>query len=87
MDIKIIENRLKTYDIQSQQNEDWKNKKIDVNKKWLLEQLAKKIKTIDWKKTQEDVARFLRPREAESLNLWSEDFFLKQLDKLNVYLD
>lgn len=37
---------------------------------------------IDWDAAAGDVCRFLRPGELKSLDLWSERFFLANLDRL-----
>jgi hypothetical protein len=44
--------------------------------------LAEKIKRIDWAKTAEDVAPFLRATEQESLKLWSARFFADRVSRL-----
>lgn len=66
------------------QNGPWEKQKITANKTWLLSTLESKIKTIDWKKAQEDVKPFLRPLDAESINLWSEAFFTHQLNQFSA---
>lgn len=60
----------------------YSNKKIKVDKSWLLNALESKIKKIDWKKASEDVVAFLKPEEIDSLNLWEDRFFINQLKKL-----
>jgi len=60
----------------------WKGQDIDVNINWCTTQLEKTIQSIDWKKTVEDVRRFIRVSEQPSLNLWSKELFLTQLEKL-----
>jgi hypothetical protein len=47
-----------------------------------MAELEKAIKSIDWKTTAEDVRRFVRVAEQPSLNLWSKELFLAQLEKL-----
>lgn len=64
----------------------WQGKKIAVTSKWLITQLKKKITSMDWDDARDDVRRFLRAREAETLRLWSKDFFLSQVEKLSGYL-
>lgn len=49
---------------------------------WLKAALSSTIANIDWKEAGEDVARFLRPAELRSVDLWSERFFMAKLDKL-----
>lgn len=60
----------------------WKDQNIDVTPEWFVQQLATKISAMDWNETKQDVARFLRPRELATLELWSKDFFLSRLEKL-----
>ncbi|MBS0358444.1 MAG: nucleotidyl transferase AbiEii/AbiGii toxin family protein [Proteobacteria bacterium] len=64
----------------------WHNQPNTINKNWLIEQLTKKIKTMDWEIAKNDVSRFLKPREAETLKLWTTDFFLHQTGNLKDYL-
>jgi hypothetical protein len=47
-----------------------------------MAELEKVIKAINWKATAEDVRRFVRVSEQPSLNLWSKELFLAQLEKL-----
>jgi len=55
---------------------------IGVDRAWLETELAKAISSIKWNDAAKDVERFLRPREAASLSLWSEGFFRSKLSKL-----
>lgn len=64
----------------------WSGEKINVNKNWVLEQLENKIEEIDWEMAKQDVIRFLRPREAESLKIWGKPLFLSTIEKLEGYL-
>jgi predicted nucleotidyltransferase component of viral defense system len=64
----------------------WKNQNIIVTPKWYLKELRSKIKEIDWEKAKIDVERFLRPKELDTLGLWSTGFFLSRLDKLESYI-
>lgn len=60
----------------------WKYQSLDVNLKWCIAELEKQIKSINWKTTAEDVRRFVRASEQPSLDLWSKELFLAQLEKL-----
>jgi len=60
----------------------WKGQDIDVDLNWCMAELEKVIKSIDWKTTVEDVRRFVRVAEQPSLDLWSKELFLAQLEKL-----
>jgi len=55
---------------------------LAVNVEWLQTEITKRIQSIDWEEAQKDVVHFLRPTEAESLNLWSDKFFESKLGKL-----
>ena len=57
-------------------------KRLSVDKDWLELALINRIKEIDWNDAKKDVGRFLRPVEAESLNLWSNLFFETKLRKM-----
>lgn len=69
-----------------QQAGPWTDKKISVNANWLVKELRIRINNIDWEMAKKDVARFLRPHELPTLNLWSKEFFLSRTDKLAGYL-
>jgi len=55
---------------------------LAVNVEWLQTEMTKRIQSIDWNEAKNDVIRFLRPAEAESLKLWSSRFFESKLSKL-----
>ncbi len=60
----------------------WQGKQIEANLDWVLAELAHKIRSLDWKLVAEDVRRFIRPHEQPSLDLWSKELFLGQIEKL-----
>jgi predicted nucleotidyltransferase component of viral defense system len=60
----------------------WKNKEIELDKKFIKNELIKKIASIDWKETKLDVRKFLKPDKSETLDLWSVEFFEKKILKL-----
>lgn len=62
----------------------WQNQNIKIDKTWVLTELEKKITSLDWKKTKEDVRRFIRAEEQPSLDLWGKELFLWQLKKLET---
>lgn len=64
----------------------WENQNVNLTKDWLLKQFNHKIRSIDWDAAKQDVSRFLRVHEQETLQLWSENFFLSRLNKLMSYL-
>lgn len=59
----------------------WENRNIEVNAKWLKNELGKKIKSIDWEAAKLDVSAFLRANEQASLKYWNTDLFLSRLEK------
>lgn len=60
----------------------WNGQDLDIDTAWLEDTLSTIIAGIDWKEAGNDVARFLRPAEFKSVQLWSERFFLAKLGKL-----
>lgn len=64
----------------------WQGKKIIVTPQWFFKALKNKIEKVDWMRAKTDIERFLRPREAAALNVWSAKFFLSRVDKLVGYL-
>lgn len=64
----------------------WKNIKTEVGKEFLINELTKKVRSIDWDAAKKDVQRFLRKRELISLDVWSKDFFLTRIEKMSNYL-
>jgi hypothetical protein len=60
----------------------WKGKGVKADWQWYLRECENKIRAIDWKVMQAEVSRFLKPREAEIIKIWSADFFLDCLEKL-----
>ncbi|MES2614124.1 MAG: nucleotidyl transferase AbiEii/AbiGii toxin family protein [Bdellovibrionota bacterium] len=60
----------------------WKNQNINVDAKWLAHELKMKINAIDWSAAKQDAARFLRNRELATLDLWSKEFFLSRVERL-----
>ena len=64
----------------------WRNQKIAVDKTWMVDELQKRISSLDWEQATEDVRGFIRANERPSLDLWSKELFLRQLDKLEHYV-
>jgi len=60
---------------------------LKISVEWLLEALKTKIHSLDWNQAKQDIARFLRMREASTLEFWSLDFFMSRLEKLAAYLN
>ena len=60
----------------------WRGQNLQVDLNWCRSRLENAIKSMDWKATALDVRRFIRAAEQPSLDLWSKDLFLAQLEKL-----
>jgi len=60
----------------------WSGENITIDRRWLLNELREKINQLDWHHAVEDVRRFIRVNELPSLDLWSKELFLGQLEKL-----
>lgn len=60
----------------------WAGDETIVDMPWVGEALSAAIARIDWKAAATDVARFLRPADLKSVELWSERFFQAKLEKL-----
>lgn len=61
----------------------WQGQAIQADQAWIRNQLEKKITSINWKQAARDVQNFVRPNERPSLELWSRELFLRQLEKWN----
>lgn len=75
--LKLLENALK-------QLGPWKGKDIQVDGKFLKDTLVGKIESLDWEDIKKDVRKFLSPEKAQSLDIWSSDFFKSKVKKMNV---
>ncbi|NQT88423.1 nucleotidyl transferase AbiEii/AbiGii toxin family protein [bacterium] len=64
----------------------WQGQGITADRAWVSSELGKRIVSIDWKQATEGVRRFVRANEQASLDLWSEELFLRQLGKLRQCL-
>lgn len=53
-----------------------------VDRDFVVQELGKKIKSLDWEAVKKDVERFLRPEELETLKLWNEELFLERIQKI-----
>lgn len=64
----------------------WQGTAPTVTKKWYCTEMRKKIRATDWHAATHDVARFLKPHELRTLELWSTEFFLDRLEKIEESL-
>jgi len=60
----------------------WQRQDIQVDWQWCLAHLEERINAVDWAQAREDVRRFVRATEYPSLELWSRELFLSQLQKV-----
>jgi hypothetical protein len=64
----------------------WQGQDVSMDRAWLVNALRDKMTSIDWRDAAADVARFLKPIEQKSLQLWSERLYLHKLEQLNERL-
>ena len=60
----------------------WQQQAIHVDWQWCLAHLEERINSVDWTQAREDVRRFVNATEYPSLELWSRELFLSQLQKI-----
>lgn len=60
----------------------WANQQFLVTQDWLIAEMEKKIREINWEKTALDAKPFLNPLEKTTLSLWTPEFFLDRLHRL-----
>ncbi|MBC7429447.1 MAG: nucleotidyl transferase AbiEii/AbiGii toxin family protein [Bacteriovorax sp.] len=62
----------------------WKGIEIELNENFIKNELQKKIQSLDWNDVKFDVRKFLKPEKAETLDLWSIEFFEKKIIKFKT---
>jgi predicted nucleotidyltransferase component of viral defense system len=60
----------------------WAGKPISIDRSWVCHELKNKVRSIEWKTASKDVEIFLKPRELQSLALWSVSFFEHFIEKI-----
>lgn len=60
----------------------WSGQNLRIDGDWYLDAMKRRIESIDWTAAREDVQRFVMSREQPSLDLWTQDLFLQQLERL-----
>ena len=65
-----------------QQSGPWEQTDIQIDHHWLHDRLSERIISIDWKEAALDVRRFIPIQDQFSLDYWSKEVFLQQLDKM-----
>lgn len=64
----------------------WSGQGISVDKKWFLDEMKKKVSSIDWDEARADVERFLKASDLRSVSFWNTDYFRDRLKLLDSYL-
>lgn len=64
----------------------YKNQKLQIDKKWLIEQLRVKINELNYEALRLDIVPFLREEDQKYIANWNKEFFLSSLKKLDVIL-
>lgn len=68
------------------QNGQWEGQDLEISKMWIINELKKKTKKIDWEAAKSDLARFLTPSDFKLVGGWNKDFFMDRIEVLNEYL-
>lgn len=75
--LRLLENALK-------QLGPWEGQNIIVDQAFLKNTLIKKINSLNWDDIKIDVRKFLSPEKAQSLDIWSSEFFKSKVKKMNI---
>lgn len=60
----------------------WEGLQVPIDRQWVSSEMQKKVQEIDWQAAAKDVEIFLKPRELQSLALWSPSFFEHFIEKI-----
>lgn len=60
----------------------WAGQGIRVDPNWCFREISSVIEQLDIRQARDDVRRFLKPSEIQSLELWSKEFFFRQCRNL-----
>lgn len=60
----------------------WQGQDINTDLDWCINKLKDKIKSINWETTKDDVRKFVKVAEQPSIDIWNQNLFLAQLEKL-----
>jgi len=60
----------------------WRQQGVQVDVQWCRTHLEDRINSVDWAAAREDVRRLVKASEYPSLELWSTELFLSQLQKI-----
>lgn len=64
----------------------WQGKGIAVTKEWYLCEMERKINSVDWEDARRDVIRFLKVADQSFVQMWSHEYFMDRIEKLQGYL-
>ncbi len=64
----------------------WAGRMLEVTAEWYVNAIKKRIEEIDWRAAGNDIARFIKPAEQESIECWSRELFIQQLERLSEKL-
>ena len=68
-----------------QQSGPWAGQYLKLDKNWIVSELSRKIRELDWPVVRNDVARFLKPHEQKALEYWQADFVLETLKRIQRF--
>jgi predicted nucleotidyltransferase component of viral defense system len=60
----------------------WRGEELQVDRGWCTATLREKIAATDWAVAREDVRRFLKPGQVQTLVHWNREFFLARAERL-----
>lgn len=69
-----------------EQNGPYKGESFVISNEWLIEQLKRKILSVDWAVAKEDVIKFIPKRELHIIAAWNTELFLQVLNSMEKYL-
>lgn len=62
----------------------YKEKIISCDKEWLIQELKRKVGSINWKAAKLDIENFLRQEERRFVDHWGAELFTSQLSKIKL---
>lgn len=65
------------------QSGNWVDKEALISNSWVKTNLEHKINSLDWGKAKEDILRFVKTEEIDSISHWGPELFLGVVSKLN----
>ncbi len=62
----------------------WKGMGLEFDKKFIKDELQKKIDSLNWNEIKVDVRKFVRPERSEMLEIWDTNFFTRKLSEIKI---